>query len=251
VRKLLVGYGAWRDNARLTDGMTLADLFHAYFSYPSIQLNVALAAVALLLTVLFFDGIALLALIAVLAVAVFTVVEYVFHRYILHGRFLYRHPATAALWKRVHYDHHQDTSDLSVMFGAPTTTLPPILVIATPPGYLISGPAGAAFAVFCGIALTSIYEFFHLYQHVPWEPKNAYLKRLKKRHLAHHFHNESGNFGITSHVLDVWLGTNYDSPRDRPRSPNVRHLGYAGEEAERFPWVRQLSAGNPATGRRP
>lgn len=241
MRRLLVGYRGWRGNARLTDGMTLADLLHAYASYPSIQLNAALAAVALAMTAWLFDSALRLVLGALIAVAVFSIVEYVFHRFVLHGRWLYRHKATAALWKRVHYDHHQDTSDLSVMFGDPKTTLVPILVIAVPLGWLVDGPAGAAFGVFCGILLTSNYEFFHLYQHVPYQPKSAWLRRLKKRHLAHHFHNETGNFGITTDVWDHVFGTNYESVRERPRSPNVRHLGYADEEAKRFPWVMQLS----------
>lgn len=241
VRKIFVGYRAWRDNAHLSDGMGLRDLLHAYISFPTIQLNLAMAAVALGVTAAFYDGAALLVLIAAIAVVVFSIVEYVFHRFILHARWLYRHKATAAFWKRVHYDHHQDTSDLTVMFGDPRTTLPPILIIAIPPGYMIDGVAGAAFAVFCGVALTSIYEFFHLYQHVPYEPKSAYMRRLKKRHLAHHFHNETGNFGITSHVWDAVFGTNYDSVRERPRSASARHLGYADDETRRFPWVMQLT----------
>ncbi len=247
VRKVLVGYKDWRDNARLTDGMTLADLLHAYFSYPSIQLYAALAVAALALTAWLFDSAARLALGVVIAVVVFSIVEYMFHRFVLHGRWLYRHKATAALWKRVHYDHHQDTSDLSVMFGDPKTTMTPILVIAIPLGWLVDGAAGSAFGVFCGIVLTANYEFFHLYQHVPYEPKSAWLRRLKKRHLAHHFHNETGNFGITAAVWDRVLGTNYESVRERPRSANVRHLGYADDEAKRFPWVMQLS--DPGTRR--
>ena len=241
MRRLFVGYRTWRENSRLLDSMTLADLLHAYFSYPTIQLNAVLAAAALAMTAWLFDSALRLMLGAVIAVVVFSIVEYVFHRFVLHGRWLYRHKSTAALWKRVHYDHHQDTSDLSVMFGDPKTTLPPIIVIAIPLGWLVDGAAGAAFGVFCGIVLTSVYEFFHLYQHVPYEPRSAWLRRLKKRHLAHHFHNEAGNFGITSAVWDVVLGTNYDNMRERPRSANVRHLGYAGNEVERYPWVMELS----------
>ncbi len=240
VRKLVVGYRGWRDNARLGDGMTQADLLHAYASFPTIQLYALLAAISLALTAWLYDAAAPLLAGAVIALLVYSIVEYLFHRFVLHGRWLYRHRATAALWKRVHYDHHQDTSNLAVMFGAPQTTLVPILFIAIPLGWLVGRAPGAAFGVFCGIALTAAYEFFHLYQHVPWEPNNAYLRRLKKRHLAHHFHNETGNFGITSEIWDKLLGTHYDSPKERPRSASVRHLGYTGDEAERFPWVMQL-----------
>lgn len=248
VRKLLVGYKAWRDNSHLADGMTLTDLLHGFATYPSIQLNIVLAAIALAVTGIFFTSAALLVLIALIALFVYSLVEYVFHRFILHGRMLYRRKATAALWKRVHYDHHQNPGDWMVLFGDPRTTIPPILIIAIPPGYVINGVAGAAFAVFCGIVLTSIYELVHFSQHVPYEPRNAYLRRLKKRHLAHHFHNETGNFGITSQIWDLVFKTNYDGARQYPRSPTVRNLGYVGEEVERFPWVMELSGDNARTG---
>ena len=133
MRRLFVGYRTWRENSRLLDSMTLADLLHAYFSYPTIQLNAVLAAAALAMTAWLFDSALRLMLGAVIAVVVFSIVEYVFHRFVLHGRWLYRHKSTAALWKRVHYDHHQDTSDLSVMFGDPKTTLPPIIVSSPSP----------------------------------------------------------------------------------------------------------------------
>jgi sterol desaturase/sphingolipid hydroxylase (fatty acid hydroxylase superfamily) len=242
VEKGQFGFRAWQKRHRLREGMTLADLLHAFFSYPVIQLYVVLAALALGAALALYDSAAMLGLIVVLSPLVYTFVEYVFHRFVLHGRLLYRHRATAALWKRVHYDHHQDASDLSVLFGDPKTTLVPILVIASPLGYLFHGMAGTAMAVFCGIVLTAVYEFCHLYQHAPWEPRNAYLRRLKRRHLAHHFHNETGNFGITTHVWDVVFGTNYDTNRERPRSASVRTLGYEGDEAVRFPWVMDLTA---------
>ncbi|MBI1179731.1 MAG: fatty acid hydroxylase family protein [Alphaproteobacteria bacterium] len=222
--------------------MTLKDLLYAYFSYPVIQLYVVLAAVALAVALALHGNWAMLALILILSPLVYSLVEYFFHRYVLHNRTLYRHKATSAFWKRVHFDHHQDPSDFSVLFGDPKTTLPPIFVIASPLGYVFNGYAGSAMAVFCGIVLTSAYEFCHLYQHLPYEPRSAYLRRLKKRHLAHHFHNETGNFGITTHLWDVVFGTNYDSVRERPRSGTVRNLGYAGEEAARYPWVTELGA---------
>ena len=49
---------------------------------------------------------------------------YAIHRFILHGRFLYRSRLTASLWKRIHFDHHQDPHRMDVLFGSPVTTLP-------------------------------------------------------------------------------------------------------------------------------
>ena len=63
-------------------------------------------------------------------------------------------------------------------------------------------------------------EFCHFLQHLAYEPKSTFLKEIKRLHLAHHFHNETGNFRITSFL---W-GRVFD-------------LGYAGGTAERWPHV--------------
>lgn len=221
--------------------MTRADLGRAYVTYPAIQFNAILAVLSLALALALQESLALLLLIAAIAVVVYSLVEYLLHRFLLHGRMLYRSEATAALWKRVHFDHHQNPNDLAVLFGDLRTTLPPVFIIAIPPGYLIHGVAGAAAAVACALVLFSLYELCHCAQHLSYEPKNRYLKRLKKRHLLHHFHNETGNFGITSHFWDLVFRTNFDDAGDVARSPTVRNLGYDGEEAARYPWVRELS----------
>ncbi len=52
---------------------------------------------------------------------------------------LYKSELTAKVWKRIHYDHHQNPHDLSVLFGALYTTLPPILLLTLPIGWSIGG----------------------------------------------------------------------------------------------------------------
>jgi sterol desaturase/sphingolipid hydroxylase (fatty acid hydroxylase superfamily) len=64
---------------------------------------------------------------------------------------------------------------------------------------------------------------------------------MKKRHLAHHFHSERGNFGITNFIWDRLLGTYYGDPKKFPESPTTFNLGYTGQEAARYPWVADLS----------
>ena len=66
---------------------------------------------------------------------------------------------------------------------------------------------------------------------------------MKHRHMAHHFHDENGNFGITNFLWDRVFNTVYDRP-DRPnKSPKVFNLGYTKEMAEKYPWVAELSGG--------
>ena len=80
-------------------------------------------------------------------------------------------------------------------------------------------------------------------------PASAWLRRIKKHHMAHHFHNETGNFGITSTIVDRLLGSLYDDPKSRPRSPHVNDLGYDDAEASRYPWVRRMSSPTPSEPR--
>ena len=107
---------------------------------------------------------------------------------------MYKTPHLAKLWKRVHYDHHRFPNDLSVLFGGLHTTLPTILLVAGPIGWLIHGPAGAAGAIIGTVIMTCITEFLHAGEHLAFEPKSQFWKDIKKRHLAHHFHNEHGKF---------------------------------------------------------
>lgn len=183
----------------------------------------------------------LLGLSVVATLIAYPFVEYGVHRFILHGRYLYRSPWTAALWKRIHYDHHQDPNDLRVLFGALSTTLPTIAVATSPIGFLIAGLPGVAVAFATGLACFMVYELCHCMQHLRITPRNKFLRRIKRHHLLHHFHNEQGNFGITSTLCDRIFGSLYESTEEVPASLTVSNLGYVEQEQAHYPWVAQLS----------
>ena len=245
----------WRREHHL-DRMTLRELVVAYFQYPAIIAYLALAALAIglfawrpapLLPTLLAIGAASLA---------YPLFWYLIHRYVLHSRWMWRHKWLAGTWKRIHYDHHQDPNHLEVLFGALHTTLPTIAFGVLPIGYGIGafwGPDaawGAAFAALAtGLITTCVYEYVHCIQHLAYKPKNKALAEMKKRHMAHHFHDEDGNFGITNYFWDRLFGTFYDRAKgDRPeKSPTVFNLGYTPEVAEAYPYVADISGG-VATG---
>jgi sterol desaturase/sphingolipid hydroxylase (fatty acid hydroxylase superfamily) len=223
--------------------MTMDALVRAYFTYAAIQTYLALTVVSLVLVAYLATEVVSLAIAALLAVLVYPFVWYLLHRHVLHGRLLYRSRWTAAAWKRIHFDHHQDPNDLRVLFGALYTTLPTIALVTVSLGWVIGGPAAAATAFAAGLVTTCFYEFCHCVQHLNYTPKSPFLQRIKRLHLAHHFHNETGNFGITNYLWDRVFGTYYAKARDVPRSATVFNIGYTAAEAERFPWVQQMSDG--------
>ena len=157
-----------------------------------------------------------------------------------------RFKATAKLWKRTHYDHHQRPNELSVLFGGLHTTLPPIALIYGPIGFWIAGPGGAGMAIASGIFMTMFYEYIHCIQHLGFMPKEdkplgKFLQHVKRAHLLHHFHDENGNYSITTFWFDALMGSYYKDATARDRSPTVRNIGYTDDMAEKYPWVRRAT----------
>jgi sterol desaturase/sphingolipid hydroxylase (fatty acid hydroxylase superfamily) len=229
--------------------MTLRELIVAYATYPSIMAYAALSVGAIVGAVR-LGALArpLHSLAAVTAaILVYPFVEYALHRFVLHARWLYKNPITADLWKRIHFDHHQDPNRLEVLFGSMWNTLPAIFLFSLPLGYAIGGWSAALLALAAALLLFSFYEFCHCVQHLNFTPKSAWLRHIKTRHMAHHFHNETGNFGITSDIVDRLFGTLYEDARQRPRSAHIYDLGYDQVESTRYPWVAERT--RPSGGR--
>ena len=225
--------------------MTGRELALAYMVHPAVLTYVALLALCGGLLVHLADAsrgpLLRLALAAAGGVMVYPLAWYLLHRFVLHGQWLYRSSMTSGLWKRIHYDHHADPYDLRVLFGAPYTTLPTIAVVTLPMGGALAGAAGAVAAFGGTLVTTLVYEYCHCLQHLHQAPPTRWLRRLKRLHLLHHFHNERGNYGITSFGCDRIAGTYYDRAADVPPSPTVFNLGYGPEEQRRYPWVAQRS----------
>jgi sterol desaturase/sphingolipid hydroxylase (fatty acid hydroxylase superfamily) len=243
----------WRREHHL-DKMNLRELVVAYVQYPAIIAYVLLAAAAIAVYAQRPAPLAPTLITIAVAALIYPLVWYVLHRWVLHSRWMFKIPPLASTWKRIHYDHHQDPNHLEVLFGALPTTLPTIGIATLPIGWGIGsvwgaqyGIGGAAAAFATGLLTTCFYEFCHCIQHLSYKPKNKWLGEMKRQHMAHHFHDENGNYGITSFFWDKLLGTYYDRPQRPQKSPTVFNLGYTPEMAEKYPHVARLSGG-VATG---
>ncbi len=235
----------WKGRSFDLGKMTMSELVRAYASFYAIQAYFGIAVLAIIAAFAFGTG-WLRPLISVVAVMLlYPVVWYLLHRFVLHSQFLYRFEATSEVWKRIHFDHHQDPHRLEVLFGALHTTLPTIVVVTMPLGWFIGGASGAFAGLAAGLLITCVYEFVHCIQHLNFKPKSRLLKHMKEHHLLHHFHHEDGNYGITTFAVDRAFGTYYDKAKDRPRSPHVYNLGYDEEKAKKYPWVAEKSGGPP------
>lgn len=225
--------------------MSFRDLAVAFSTYYAIQAYLVIAIISAAVAIHAADSWAPATAGGAAAILVYPFAWYLIHRFVLHSKALYKSRWTAATWKRIHFDHHQDPHRLEVLFGALWTTLPTIAIVTLLVGWLLGGAAGSAAAFSAGLVTTCIYEFGHCVQHLNYKPKSEFLRRLKRWHLAHHFHNERGNYGIVSFGPDRLFGTWYDSVREVPRSATVFNLGYDRSEAARYPLVAELTGSAP------
>ena len=204
--------------------MTAAAYNRAFLGKNTIRLYLA-AAVILTAAALLTFGITLgLVLSAVVTLFVLALLEYLIHRFGFHNRLLYRHKLTARVWRFLHYTHHINPGDDDDSLGPPQYTIPVVLVVTLPLGWLVAGPAGAGIAVAVGMWLLLAYEYAHGFAHHVAEPASSYGRMLRRAHMLHHFHNEKGNFGVTSPVFDFVFGTYYGGPAEIERSPTVKNL---------------------------
>ena len=240
--------GLFKRETHYLDKMGFKELFPAFFSYYAIIVYMILVVggfgtVAYMHTTGTAGSITGTLYAIAAAIFIFAPSWYIAHRFVLHGRWLYKIPFTAGYWKRIHYDHHQDPHNLEVLFGALYTTLPPLALINAPLGYALGGTAGAIAAFSTGCLWSIFNEFFHCVEHLNFKPKAKWMKLIKEQHMMHHFHDEDGNYGITNFVWDRMFGTYYVR-KDRPtKSATVHNLGYTEEEAAKYPWVANLSGG--------
>ncbi|MCQ8186330.1 sterol desaturase family protein [Parvularcula sp. BGMRC 0090] len=235
----------WKDQEHLLDRMDMAALNRAYVTYPGVwgYFLLTVAAVAAALTI---GGIGVFqVLLSVGAVVLlYPLFWYVLHRFVLHSRFLWKSEFTGKVWKRIHYDHHRQPNNLAVLFGSLTHTIPTVVILTGSVGFAIGGVAGLLWASAAGFVMTMVYEYVHCIQHLGYLPDSNYLRRMKRLHLLHHFHNEKGNYGIIEFWPDRLFGTFYREVGAKwPKSPDVRSLGYHGEVARRYPHVDRLTVG--------
>ena len=230
----------WSSKKYHLEDMDMRDLVIAYVQYTAIQVYFLIAAAGLFYINNHNAWSMSMLYICAAMIFVYPLIWYVLHRFILHSKYLYRFETFAKMWKRIHFDHHNDPNDLRVLFGALYTTLPTVGFFSMPVGWLIGGWYGAVMALTAGVIVTMFYEFCHCIQHLHYTPKNKFLRDMKRLHLLHHFRDETGNYGITNFFWDRFFNTFYDKTDKRSKSPTVFNLGYDEEQASRYPWVAEL-----------
>jgi hypothetical protein len=167
-------------------------------------------------------------LLVVLGALLFTVTEYGTHRFLFHAK-PSRWGWLRAKQHRLHYDHHKAPTRLDLLFLPLWYVLPNLALTAGLLGLVLRNGGQVASLVLGAMFALLYYEWVHLIAHLPYVPKTAAGRWMKRYHLRHHFVNEQLWFGVSNPLMDVL----YRTYRDRSggaRSTTARVL-YPGEPA--------------------
>lgn len=147
-----------------------------------------------------------------------TLIEYLVHRYILHGRFP-DGPGIKHLLHRqfdhLHLAHHERPWDGNHVSGTLKDTLPPATILMAIS--FVAGPI-STWPVFMAAILLGyvIEEWVHHSVHF-CNFKSRYFRYIRKHHLYHHSARGSEvGYGLTSGMWDLIMGTRIEA-RDRLR----------------------------------
>jgi hypothetical protein len=163
----------------------------------------------------------------ILGAALFLGSEYGFHRYAFHARPVVRLPFILKLQHRLHYDHHADPARLDLLF-LPLWFVAPNFLLTGAIAWLIWPEPAAIGALLAGTSAAILYyEWVHYVAHIPYRPRTAWGRTMKKYHLWHHFKNEFLWFGVTNPGFDV-LGRSYRPVDEVIATGTTRDIAGAG-----------------------
>lgn len=158
-----------------------------YFSWSSVQLN----------------GIALFIAHLLLGLFIWTLTEYILHRFIFHF-----YPSSE--WgKRIHFIfhgvHHDYPNDARRLVMPPSASIPLALAFYLLFKWSLSPALLDGF--FTGfIAGYLFYDMTHYMLHHA-QFKNTFWKKLKQQHMLHHYDDSTKKYGVTSDIWDKVFGT--------------------------------------------
>lgn len=175
--------------------------YREFLSNSMIQFVLLLGITSLILTILNFDGIRTV-FAFLTGAAIFAVVEYLVHCYLLH-----RFPNAIPALYRGHVKHHQHPTDIKHLFSPMWYDM----VVYT--AYFVVLWAAfrnlsLAMAFIAGTSLYQLYyQWMHYIAHRPVTPVTPWGKWMKKKHLLHHYLDEQSWYGVSHPAMDYLMGT--------------------------------------------
>ncbi|MDE8347905.1 MAG: sterol desaturase family protein [Acidocella sp.] len=186
--------------------------------------NLVLGLVVVLVTGMVMSGLWMVhPWLFLLGAVLFFTSEYTFHRYAFHARPMTKVAFILKLQHRLHYDHHSEPNRLDLLF-LPLWFVLPNLAMTGGLAWLIWPSVESVGTLLAGTSAAILYyEWVHFVAHIPYKPRTAWGRWIKKYHLWHHFKNERLWFGVTNPSFD-FIMRSYEKVADAAASATTRNL---------------------------
>jgi len=192
------------ESIRMFKSNLMESLSKVHFAVP---LFIFVPAIFIFIYKAFSAGVSLLnfGLYFIIGLGVWTVTEYVMHRFIFHY-----HP-TSEFGKKMHFIfhgvHHDYPRDKKRLVLPPSVSIPLASLF-----YFIFSTFLAhqlLFAFFPGFLLGYlIYDMLHYAMH-HHNFKTGIMKRIKQHHMLHHYQDPNKGYGVSSSLWDIILGSGF------------------------------------------
>jgi len=148
-------------------------------------------------------GFGVLALLLLAGILLWTLIEYILHRYMFH--FIPKNPALKMFFFLTHGYHHEFPDD-KLRLVAPPLMYWSLFVFFSTLYFLLFGRTLFA-PLLAGTILGYLgYDMVHYYSHHA-RPKSRLGKWLRSYHLMHHFNDSETRYGISTPLWDFVFGT--------------------------------------------
>ena len=209
--------------------VSLGTTFREFWQHPSPWMITAVLVTALVWRIAEADWQLSDLWAPVVLVALFPVLEWVIHVFVLHWR-----PRKVAgvlvdsELSRDHRRHHADPRDVPLVF-IPWRSLVVVIVVYDAIALLAFPRLGQGLTfMFAVAAVGLVYEWTHYLIHSDYKPKTRAYKAIWRNHRLHHYKNEHYWFTVTStSSADRLFGT-YPDPATVKTSPTAKNLHGAG-----------------------
>jgi hypothetical protein len=206
-------------------GVTLADAAREFWRHPTPWLLSVALVIAVVARVAVGDFRRSDAMLPFVVLAVFPLVEWMIHVFVLHWR-----PRRIAgvvvdpVLARKHREHHADPRITKLIF-IPLQSLFGAFGAALVTAFLIIPRTGLGLTFLVVVAgIGVVYEWSHYLVHTDYKPKTWFYRTIYRNHRLHHFKNEHYWFAVTTPgIADRALGT-YPDPQSVATSPTAKNL---------------------------
>jgi sterol desaturase/sphingolipid hydroxylase (fatty acid hydroxylase superfamily) len=183
---------------------------------------------------------------SLLGALTWTLLEYLLHRFIFHGR------RAGALGAREHRLHHADPDYFAPWWQKGLAAVA-VTALLLPLASFAAGPSAGLVFTLAFVGTYLLYEVLHRLAHTR-APRGAYGRWRRRNHFAHHFRDPRRAHGVTTPVWDAVFATRLSIERVRvPRRLAMRWLvDESGEVRDAFATDYELVGGrvrDPSTRR--